>query len=132
VSPLEVAALLSGDRDLPFWSGWADGERFLLHRCRVCGRHEWPATCCVKHGLAPMEWVESSARGTIDTFTVFRRAYSRELAADVPYVIAVLKLDAGPYFHTRLVGVSPELVKTGMRVVLRRGAGDAFPLFTPE
>ena len=132
MKPGDVAPLVLGDRDQPFWSSWADHERFLLHRCRACGRHEWPATCCVRHGLAPMEWVEASGKGTVHTFTIFLRAYSRELAADVPYVIAVLRLDEGPYFHTRIVGIAPHPVQTGMPVVLRRGAGDAYPLFTPR
>lgn len=127
----EIAPLLQGDRDQPFFDAWADGERFLLHRCETCGRQEWPATCCVDHGLAPMRWVAASGRGTVDTFTIFYRAYSKELADQVPYVVAVLRLDEGPYFHTRIVGTPPETVKTGMRVQLRRGAGDPFPLFVP-
>ena len=132
MNDIHIAPLVQGDRDQPFWDAWADGERFLLHRCKHCGRHEWPATCCIDHGLAPMEWVETEGAGTIDTFTIFHRAYSKELADQVPYTVAVVRLDEGPYFHTRLVGIAPGQVITGLRVKLRRGAGDAFPLFLPE
>jgi len=125
------AALVKGDPDAPFWDAWKDGERFLLHRCGVCSRNEWPATCCVEHGLAAMEWVEVSGAGVIDTFTIFHRAYTKGLTAEVPYTVAVLRLDEGPYFHTRVVGIAPEEVKSGMRVQLRRGAGDSFPFFIP-
>ncbi len=126
VSP---AALVMGDPDAPFWEGWRKNERFMLHRCRTCGRHDWPATCCIEHGLAPMEWVDASGEGVIDTFTIFFKAYTRELASEVPYVVAVVRLDEGPYFHTRIAGTSPDTIRTGMRVRLRRGAGDKFPLF---
>jgi uncharacterized OB-fold protein len=123
------APLIQGEPDAPFWTAWADGERFLLH---VCGRHEWPATCCIDHGLAAMQWVEAADTGTIDTFTIFFRAYSKDLVSEVPYTLAVVRLDKGPYFHTRIVGVLPAAVTTGMRVHVRRGAGDAFPLFEPD
>ncbi|RYE99084.1 MAG: hypothetical protein EOO78_15105, partial [Oxalobacteraceae bacterium] len=85
-----IAPLIQGERDAPFWTAWTEGDRFLLHRCEVCGRHEWPATCCIDHGLAPMKWVETPGEGAVDTFTIFYRAYSRELAAEVPYAIAVV------------------------------------------
>lgn len=132
MSDLAIAPLVMGDPDAPFWEAWAEGERFLLHRCRVCGRQDWPATCCPEHGLAPMAWVESSGAGAVDTYTVFARAYTKEMASEVPYTIAVVRLDEGPYFHTRIVGAPPQAVTTGMRVHIRRGLGDAFPLFTPE
>ncbi len=126
------APLTLGDPDAPFWTAWTNGERFTLHRCSTCGRHEWPATCCIDHGLAPMAWVDASGDGTVETFTIFYRAYSKELAADVPYTVAVVRLDEGPYFHTRIIGIAPDAVTTGMRVQVRRGAGDAFPLFKPK
>ena len=129
--PDGIAPLVKGDSDAPFWDAWKDGERFLLHRCAVCNRHEWPATCCPDHGLASMEWVEASGEGVVDTYTIFHRAYSKDLAADVPYALLVVRLDEGPYFHTRLVGAAAETARTGLRVKVRRGAGDAFPLFTP-
>lgn len=127
-----IAPLVKGELDAPFWEAWANGERFLLHRCAACGRHDWPATCCVDHGLGHMSWVETPGAGSVDTFTIFHRAYIKELASEVPYTIAVVRLDEGPYFHTRLVGAPPESVRSGMRVRVRRGEGDAFPLFVAE
>ena len=132
MSEAGIASLVTGELDAPFWQAWADGERFLLHRCGVCGRHDWPASCCPEHGLAGMAWVETSGAGILDTYTIFHRAYSKELTDQVPYTVAVVRLDEGPYFHTRLVEITPEAVASGMRVRLRRGAGDGFPLFVPE
>jgi uncharacterized OB-fold protein len=79
-----------------------------------------------------MEWVPTSGAGVIDTYTIFHRAYLNELVSEVPYVVAVVRLDEGPYFHTRIVGIAPDLVKSGMRVRVRKGQGDPFPLFAPE
>lgn len=129
--PHPIAPLLRGDPDAPFWQAWREKERFLLHRCARCDRHEWPATCCPEHGLGAMEWVEASGSGTIDTYTVFHHAYRPELAAELPYAVIVVRLDEGPYFHSRLTGFAPEALRTGLPVRLRRGQGDPFPLFVP-
>ena len=127
-----IAPLIKGDLDAPIWDAWADGNRFVLHRCGTCGRHDWPASCCPEHGMAAMEWVDTPGAGIVDTYTIFHRAYIKELASEVPYAVAVVRLDEGSYFHTRLVEVPPAEVKSGMRVRVRKGAGDDFPLFTPE
>lgn len=79
-----------------------------------------------------MAWVPTSGAGVIDTYTIFYRAYIKELASEVPYTVAVVRLDEGPYFHTRIIGVAPEAVNSGMRVRVRKGQGDPFPLFVPE
>lgn len=91
-----------GDPDAPFWAALPEG-RFLLHVCAACGRSYWPASCCVDHGAGAMEWREGSRAGTVETFTVFHRAYRPLLADRVPYVVAVIRLDDGPYFHTNIV-----------------------------
>ena len=127
-----IGALIPGELDAPFWQAWKADESFLLQRCATCGRHDWPASCCIEHGSQPMAWVPTSGAGIIDTYTIFYRAYVKELAAEVPYTVAVVRLDEGPYFHTRIVGIAPDAVKSGMRVRVRKGQGDAFPLFVPE
>lgn len=132
MSAEEVGALVPGALDAPFWDAWKADETFLLHRCSICGRHDWPASCCVEHGAGPMVWTPTSGAGVIDTYTIFYHAYMKDLASEVPYTIAVVRLDEGPYFHTRIVGVAPQDVKSGMRVRVRKGQGDPFPLFVPE
>ena len=126
-----VAPLVQGDLDAPFWQAWAADQRFFLHGCAICGRHDWPASCCPQHGAAAMAWVETPGEGVIDTFTIFHHAYVKELADQVPYAVAVVRLDDGPYFHTRIVETAPDAVHSGMRVRVRRQPGDAFPLFVP-
>lgn len=129
---MSVGELVAGDLDALFWDAWKGDESFMLHRCGTCGRHDWPASCCPQHGGGAMEWVPSSGAGVVDTYTIFHRAYIKELAAEVPYTVAVVRLDEGPYFHTRIVGIASDAVTTGMRVRLRKGEGDPFPLFAPE
>ena len=63
-----------------------------------------------------MEWVPASGRGTVHTYTVFHHAYDPALADVVPYAVAVVELDEGPFFHTDLVGCPIEDVAIGLEV----------------
>lgn len=101
--------------DLPFWRACAD-EQFLVHRCDSCGRAYWPASCCIEHGGATMQWVPASGRGVVHTYTVFHHAYDPSFADRLPYVIAVVTLDEGPFFHSDIVECAPEAVHVGMAV----------------
>ena len=120
--------------DLPFWAGTRRGE-FLLHRCDLCGRHYWPASRCVIHGAKSMAWTPSSARGTVHTYTILHHAYTAEMAAQLPYCVAVVELEEGPFFHTNIVGCSMEQIHVEMpveaRFIVQEGGGLTLPVFTP-
>jgi uncharacterized OB-fold protein len=136
----ETAAMLSTIRDcggdpldLPFWEGCRDG-RFLLHRCGVCGRSYWPASRCVIHGAQDMSWVETSGRGALYTYTVMHHAYTPAMKGKTPYVVAVVQLDEGPFFHAGIVDCAPGQVAIGMRLqatMLPHDSGLVVPMFRP-
>ena len=122
------------DLDAPFWEACLD-RRFLVHRCGACGRAYWPASCCIDHGSAAMAWEPASGRGEVYTYTVVHHAYDAALADRLPYVLAVVRLDEGPFFHTDIVGCEPDEVHVGMRVQVVFDAVDAetaIPRWTPS
>jgi uncharacterized OB-fold protein len=110
--PADVAP---DDLDRPFWEG-VEQHRFLVHRCRTCSRSYWPASSCVDHGGANMEWTEASGRGQVHTFVVYRQAVDPAWADRVPYVVAVIRLDEGPFFHSDLPGTPVDDVAIGQPV----------------
>jgi len=134
MSPLRPRDVAPDDLDAPFWDACRD-HRFLLHRCESCGRDYWPASCCIDHGSAAMQWHEGSGRGEVHTFTVVHHAYDRSLVDRVPYALAVVQLDEGPFFHSDIVGCDPADVHIGMRVHAIYDAIDdetVIPHFTPD
>ena len=114
ILPFQVAP---DDLDDPFWEGCVRHE-FLLHRCAECGRAYWPASTCLDHGSASMEWVPASGSGAVFTYTVFHHAYDPRFADRVPYALAVVQLDEGPFFHSDIVGCPVADVHVGMRVAV--------------
>lgn len=100
----------------PFWDGCARHE-LLIQRCLPHG-HFWfpPANVCQRCWSADFDWTPVSGQGELFTFTVYRRAYSRELADQLPYVVGIVELAEGPRLITNIVGCAPEKLHVGMQV----------------
>jgi uncharacterized protein len=110
--PLPVPSEVSA----PYWDGLKGGE-LRLQRCGDCGRYVfYPRSVC-PHCLGEgLEWVPTSGRGRVYSYTIVRRAMNPAFAADVPYVFAIVELDEGPRVTTNIVGCSAEDVRVDMRV----------------
>jgi len=90
--------------------------KLMASRCRSCGKLLVPPRpLCPSCYGTDMEWVELKGEGTVESFTVIHVA-PPQFAEEVPYVVALVRLDEGVRLPGRLVGVEPEKVKVGMRV----------------
>ena len=101
----------------PFWDG-ARRHELWIQRCRACGTHLfYPRRLCTSCGSTDLDWVETSGRGSVFTYTIARRPTHPAFADRVPYVIAVVELEEGPKLTTNIVGIDPDDVRIGMPVV---------------
>ena len=100
----------------PFWDGLRE-ERIRIQRCDACDRWvHYPRRRC-SHCLSDrLSWHEVSGRGRIYTFTVSRQASTPAFADEVPQIITIVELDAGPRLTTTLVEVPDEEAVVGMTV----------------
>lgn len=118
----------------PYWEHARRGM-FALPRCEACGKfHFYPRATCPHCGGARIAWVPASGAGEVYSFSVVHRAPGPAFKADVPYVVAIVKTDEGPHLLSRVVGVSPDAVKIGMRlkVSIQEVSGDvSLPVFSP-
>ena len=129
---LTIVRTFGGDPlDLPFWNACREGQ-FLLHECELCKRNYWPASRCIEHGPQAMRWVAASGRGTLYTYTVMHHAYTPSMKGKTPYVVAVVKLDEGPFFHSNLIDCPLDQVRIGMplaAVMREHESGLVVPMF---
>ena len=103
----------------PFWEGAKAGE-LRVQRCPDCGTLAFPpARHCARCLGERREWLRVSGRGTVSTFGVFHRLYFPAFERDLPYNVALVRLDEGPRLYTNLVGVRNEDIAIGMRVRAR-------------
>lgn len=56
--------------------------------------------------MRDMEWRAATGRGLLHTWTVVHQKYSRSFTDDAK-VVAVVKLDEGPFFHTNIIDADP-------------------------
>jgi hypothetical protein len=99
-----------------FWEACQRHELYL-QRCRACGtfRHS-PRALCPACLSSDTEWVRSSGRGTVYTFTVTYQNQAAGFRDELPYVLAYVELEEGVRLLTNIVGCAPDAVRIGMPV----------------
>jgi uncharacterized protein len=118
----------------PYWQGCRNGQLLVQH-CAACGQWQFfPRLMCVACGEEHPEWKPVSGRGTVETFTVVHVPLSEAYSADVPYVVALIRLEEGPRMMTNVVACEPADVRIGLPVeVIYEPWSDAvvMPQFRP-
>lgn len=116
-----------------FWR-LLEGGIFSLCKCQRCGKHFWPYTLCNQHDEIPefadMEWSPVSGRGSVFASVVVERVLDRDYADEVPFCLALIELDEGPLFPSRIAVDDPYAVSVGdaVRVLLVDVAGADYRL----
>lgn len=110
-----------------YWAG-ANQGKLLVKKCTSCGEaHFYPRAICPCCSSSETEWVESTGRGRIYSFSVMRRA-------EPPYVIAYVTLDEGVTMLTNIVDCDADSLEVDQEVRVlfgRAESGQALPLFCP-
>ena len=100
----------------PFWDGLRE-RRLRLQRSRETGNYVFYPRATSPWGADDsLEWVDTSGRGFVYTFTVAQRPTAPQWEGETPYVIAIVELDEGPRLTTNIVGCAPEDVHIGLDV----------------
>ena len=123
----------------PETAAWWDScrqQKLLIQQCSDCGQFQfYPRIICAACTSERVEWVQSSGVGEIVTFTICRLPVAKAYAADVPYVVALVKLEEGPVMMSNIVQCDPEAVHNGMplEVVFQAWSEEiTVPQFRPQ
>ena len=104
------------DWAMPFWQA-AREQRLIVQKCSDCGKHIfYPRIACPHCFSDNVEWVEASGKGTVYSYTVVESNAPSAFVPDMPYVVAVVKLEEGVQMLSNIVGCSPSDVKCDMPV----------------
>lgn len=99
-----------------WWENCREG-RLSIQRCGACEAYQfYPRALCSSCLSGTLEWVEAAGTATVTTFTICRVPAAEAYAADLPYVVALVRLEEGPTMMTNIVECDPEFVSTGMSV----------------
>ena len=104
--------------DKEFWAG-AKRHELLLKKCGKCGAWVWytDSVCQECQAMKNFEWVKASGKGTVWSYSVVYRSFSRGWAPEeLPYISVIVDLEEGTRFCANLRECKPEDVKIGMPV----------------
>lgn len=98
--PLPPVTALSA----PYWRGTAAGELRVQH-CRSCDhRFLYARALCPNCWRTDLEWEKASGRGAIMALTTVHQPPYAAFAEDVPYRIAIVRLEEGAQMMANIVG----------------------------
>ena len=116
----------------PHWDGCREGK-LKVQRCNDCGTHVFiPTPVCSSCMSSDMQWVETSGKGRVYSFTTVWRPQRPEF--EVPYSVAIVEMEEGWHMLSNLIDLEPEDVKVGLAVeVVFHAASDeiTLPYFRP-
>ncbi len=86
-----------------FRAGLVRGELLLQH-CRTCDKlNMYPRHACPHCQSTALGWQPSRGGGVLHSFTVLRAGAPEGFEKDLPYALAVIKLDEGVQLLARLI-----------------------------
>ena len=100
----------------PYWN-YCRKHELRMQKCSRCGHIRFPVSviCPACHSMEA-EWVKLSGRGKVYSFTIYRVPYHPAFRDDIPYVVAIIRLDEGPRMESNIIGCKVEDVKIDMPV----------------
>jgi uncharacterized OB-fold protein len=104
----------------PFWTAARD-HRLVIQRCTACGTYRHlPHVLCGNCQSPEHEWVESSGRGSVYTYTIVGHPVHDATNHAVPYNVSIVELDdcGGVLVPSNVVDCAPAQLEVGMAVVV--------------
>jgi len=100
----------------PYFEGAAEGQ-LRLQRCAACGEHFFPpSTNCPACLSTDVPWVEVSGRGRVWSWIVMHQRYFKAFEDELPYNVAFVKLDEGPFLMSTVVGIPHDRIRCDLPV----------------
>ena len=100
----------------PYWKGAKEGK-LIIQRCRDCKKHIfYPRIWCPFCMSDQIDWVNASGKGKIYSYTVVQNNPPSAFVKDLPFTIAIVRLEEGVQMLTNIVGCDPQEVKCDMPV----------------
>ena len=121
------------DRDTaPFWEGQNQHE-LRFQRCTRCGHVRYPVGPLCPGCLSfDFEWVGSSSRGTVYSYTVVH--HQTHPAFPAPYTVLLVEIEEGPRIIAQLrapEGARPE-IGAPVRIEWEEGEKQTLPVFVMD
>jgi hypothetical protein len=123
---------------LPETAGYWEAARrheLVFQQCRSCEQKIFfPRLMCHRCLSKDLDWVKSSGRGTVYSYTIIYQVAHESFASDVPYVYAIIELEEGVRMISNVINADPLKLRIGMavKVVFEKATEEiSIPKFEP-
>ena len=100
----------------PYWE-YCKKHELRMQKCTQCGYIRFPVSIiCPKCHSMEAEWTKLSGKGKVYSFIIYRQAFHPSYENDIPYAVAIIKLDEGPCMESNINGCKMEDIKIDMPV----------------
>ena len=113
----------------PFWKA-AQQKKLKIQKCRACDKYTfYPRIACSHCFSDDVEWVEASGKATVYSYTVVTNNAPSAFIQDMPFVVAVVKLEEGVQMLSNIVECDLDQLTCDMPVeVVFKKLNDEFTL----
>ena len=89
----------------------------LIQRCKDCEKLiYYPRVACPRCLSSNIQWIKSSGRGIVYSYTIIHRAGDKAFDKDIPYAYAIIELDEGVRMISNLINTAHNKITIGMKV----------------
>ena len=89
----------------------------MVQKCQDCDKHIfYPRIACPHCFSDKVEWIEASGKGTVYSYTVVINNAPSAFLQDMPFVIAIVKLEEGVQMLSNIINCNPDDVECDMPV----------------
>lgn len=100
----------------PFWDA-AREEKLRIQKCNDCSKFVfYPRIVCPHCFSDSLGWVDASGKGTVYSYTVVENNAPSFFQEDMPFVVAIIRLEEGVQMMSNIVGCDPYSVSCDMPV----------------
>lgn len=100
----------------PYWDGLKAGK-LMLQRCADCGKvRHYPRPMCDGCYSMNVDWVQSTGKGTVHSYTISHHPFHAGFKEEMPYVLITVDLEEGVRLNAQARGIGEDEVRVGMPV----------------
>lgn len=134
MTPAEKPAPILDNWNRPFWEASRE-HRLIMQRCTETGQFFYPpAPVSPFTGRPDWKWEAVSGFGEVWSFVVFHKKYFAGFGPHLPYLVAMIRLDEGPFLLTNILDQDNDAAWIGQRVAVKfeqRQGELVVPQFSP-
>ncbi len=101
-----------------YWAG-AKRRELLIQKCQDCGAYRmYPKPGCPNCASLDFEWVRSSGKGVVYSYSIVHHPTHPALVDKTPYNVVLVELEEGVRLISKVIDVPPQEIRVGMPVVV--------------